>query len=323
MAQVKYCPACGKMLQPDAAYCYICGKKQMMPAIEELKADQSETALLKQDEGRQECAVAAEAPLKDAVPEVEPISVPEKPKVSEKHRTILPFKPVIVVDQPEESPFADSGPKPEETESLKPFVDEKPEEEPVEETNHGTEQISSEVTEKVSTGEHTAREIQEIKNEKPVFVPPYFPDAAIVTGAKTTVPDGKAQEPKVTVIDSQDKEEKKAKKRFPWFFTASWSLLLIGAGVWGYFLFFDYNYDYPIISEDVQRVVLYTVAVALLIYTLSLKLTLRRLKFLPALFLVLSFLVVFYFFCTIELIEGDTLHDLVVSWRNAFLTLFN
>ncbi len=319
MAQVKYCSACGKMLQPDAAYCYICGKKQMMPAIEELKADQSETALLKQDEGRQECAVAAEAPLKDAVSEVEPVSVPEKPKVSEKHRTILPFKPVIVVDQPEESPLSDTEEKLEKAEPIKPLEEEKFGGERPEEPKPNTELLSAEVVDTVKPTDSSVPGPQ----EKPLFIPPYFPDAAIVTGAKTTVPDGKAQEPKVTVIDSQDKEEKKAKKRFPWFFTASWSLLLIGAGVWGYFLFFDYSYDYPVISEDVQRVVLYTVAVALLIYTLSLKLTLRRLKFVPSLLLVLSFLVVFYFFCTIELIEGDILHDLVVSWRNAFLTLFN
>lgn len=106
------------------------------------------------------------------------------------------------------------------------------------------------------------------------------------------------------------------KKKFPWFFTVLWLILLLCVGIWAYFLFVDAGYDYPIITEDVQRLVLFTVASAFLIYTLSLKLSMRKLRAFPTVILVIAALVIFYFFCMVELTEGDWLHDIVSNITN-------
>jgi len=101
------------------------------------------------------------------------------------------------------------------------------------------------------------------------------------------------------------------KKKFPWFFTVLWLIMFTAVGFWGYLYFFYPNYDYPIFTEDAQRFVLFTVAVASLIYTLSLKLSMKKFKAVPAILMVVLGLVIFVFFCLIELQEGDLLHDMV------------
>ena len=73
------------------------------------------------------------------------------------------------------------------------------------------------------------------------------------------------------------------------------------------------DYDYPVLTEEAQRYVLLTAAIALVIYTLSLKLTMKKLRALPTIILVVFSLVVGYFFCTIELTDGDWLHDTVIN----------
>jgi len=101
------------------------------------------------------------------------------------------------------------------------------------------------------------------------------------------------------------------KKKFPWFFTVLWLIMLAAVGIWSYFYFVHPDYDYPIFTEDAQRFVLFTAAIASLIYTLSLKLSMKKLRAIPTVLLVILGLVIFVFFCLIELQEGDLLHDMV------------
>lgn len=101
------------------------------------------------------------------------------------------------------------------------------------------------------------------------------------------------------------------KKKFPWVFTVLWVLAAIAVGVWSYFVCIHPEYDYPVLTEDAQRWILLTVAIALLVYTLTLKLTMKKLKALPTVLLVIAALVVFYFFCMVELTDNDLLHDVL------------
>lgn len=92
-----------------------------------------------------------------------------------------------------------------------------------------------------------------------------------------------------------------------------WFILLVAVGIWAYFLLVSPDYDYPRFTEDAQRIALFTASIAALIYTLSLKLAMRRLKALPTVILVVLALAGFFFFCLVELQEGDFLHDTVAN----------
>ncbi len=109
------------------------------------------------------------------------------------------------------------------------------------------------------------------------------------------------------------------KKRFPWVFTVLWLIMTVAVGVWSYFVLLHPEYDFPVLTEDAQRYILLTAAIALIVYTLSLKLTMKKLKALPTVILVVASLVVFYFFCTVELTDGDWLHDTVTSITESIL----
>lgn len=102
------------------------------------------------------------------------------------------------------------------------------------------------------------------------------------------------------------------KKKFPWVFTILWLAMLAAVGVWAYFIFVAPNYDYPELTEDAQRFMLFTACVAALIYTLSLKLSVKKLKAIPTIILVLLAMVGFFFFCLVELTDGF-LHETVVN----------
>lgn len=110
-------------------------------------------------------------------------------------------------------------------------------------------------------------------------------------------------------------------KKFPLFFTFFWIMMVIVVASWGYFLFFDARYDYPRFTEDAQRLVLFTAAVAVLIYTFSLKLTMRKLKAFPTVVLVISALIIFYFFTIVELTDGDFLHELMTGITSRILSV--
>ncbi len=122
---------------------------------------------------------------------------------------------------------------------------------------------------------------------------------------------------------SQSLNAKKApgKKKFPWFFAVLWTILFIAVGGWGFYLYYLYSNggDFPQFTEDAQRIVLFTVSIALLIYTLSLKLTMKKLKAFPTVILILALLVIFYLFTMVELTDGDWLHDTVSEITDSIL----
>jgi hypothetical protein len=112
------------------------------------------------------------------------------------------------------------------------------------------------------------------------------------------------------------------KKKFPWFFTVLWLIMLAAVGIWGYFLLIDPNYNYPVFTPEAQRYVIFTAAVAVLIYTLSLKLAIKKLKAIPAILMVVFGLVIFVLFCMIELQEGNFLHDMVSDLVESVIPAF-
>ncbi len=109
------------------------------------------------------------------------------------------------------------------------------------------------------------------------------------------------------------------KKKFPWVFTILWIILLGAVGTWAYFLLIHPTYDYPKFTEDAQRIALFTACIAALIYTLSLKLTMKKLKALPTVIMILLALVGFFFFCMVELQDGDLLHDTISTFVESIL----
>ncbi len=120
---------------------------------------------------------------------------------------------------------------------------------------------------------------------------------------------------------SHDVKKDPKKKKFPWFFAVLWTILFIAVGGWGFYLYYLYSNggDFPQFTEDAQRIVLFTVSIALLIYTFSLKLTMKKFKAFPTIILVLALLVIFYLFSMVELTDGDWLHDTVSEITDSIL----
>ncbi len=111
----------------------------------------------------------------------------------------------------------------------------------------------------------------------------------------------------------ETKKSGKTKKKFPVFFTIVWIVLLASVVAWGFYFYSLYNAggDFPQFNEDAQRIVLYISSIFILIYTLSLKLSMKKLRAIPTVLLVIACIAVFYFFCMVELTDGDWLHDFV------------
>lgn len=121
------------------------------------------------------------------------------------------------------------------------------------------------------------------------------------------------QQPSYPQQAQQPEAPKKPKKRFPWVFTILWIGMLAFIGVW-VFLWFTYpESQNPInnLSVDTLRLMTPVVAVVLLIYTLNLKILVKKAKVIPTILLILSILFSVFMFLSFELIEGDWAHDLI------------
>ncbi|NMA66569.1 MAG: hypothetical protein GX957_10080, partial [Clostridiaceae bacterium] len=107
-------------------------------------------------------------------------------------------------------------------------------------------------------------------------------------------------------------------------FTVIWGILFIAVAAWGFYLYYLYvgEYDYPKFTEDVQRILLFSGAIFVLIYTISLKLSMKKFKVVPTIILVIACLVIFYFYCMVELQDGDLLHDFVSDITERVLPVF-
>lgn len=79
--------------------------------------------------------------------------------------------------------------------------------------------------------------------------------------------------------------------------------------MWGYYLYYLFmaGGDYPRLTEDAQRLLLFAGAVGILIYTLSLRLAVKKLKAVPTILLVISCLVIVYLF---SMVTGSSM----INW---------
>jgi len=217
-------------------------------------------------------------------------------------------------------------PQPDVTQQEPASVTQTPEEVQTAETKPAgqEEQINSEVKpEPAETVPETSPAAAPAEPEKPdtqqpqvTYAPPPQPQPAPQPVSQQPQPQYQqpAQQPQgapVTAAAQQEAPVKK-KKKFPWVFTILWLAMLAAVGVCAYFIFVAPNYDYPELTEDAQRFILFTACVAALIYTLSLKLAMKKLRAIPTIILVVLTIVGFFFFCLIELTDGF-LHETVVN----------
>jgi len=110
----------------------------------------------------------------------------------------------------------------------------------------------------------------------------------------------------------------KKKKKFPWVFTILWIAMLAFIGIWVYLWTTYPSSENPIntildedIIIDVIRVMVPVISAILLIYTLFLKLAVKKLKVVPTILLIIFFLLSAFMFLSFELVEGDWAHDLI------------
>jgi len=117
---------------------------------------------------------------------------------------------------------------------------------------------------------------------------------------------------------SQPVAPKKPKKKFPWVFTIVWIVMLAFIGVWVY-LWTTYpvsqNPLTTVLDTDVAidfiRVIVPVISAILLIYTLFLKISVKKLKVIPTILLIIFFLASVFMFLSFELVEGDWPNDLI------------
>lgn len=107
----------------------------------------------------------------------------------------------------------------------------------------------------------------------------------------------------------------KPRKRFPWVFAILWAGMLVFVCVWVY-LWFTYpnpEINNPLynLTADTFRILAPVVTIILMIYTLNLKIVVKKLKVIPTIILILTLLFSVFMFLSFELVEGDWAHDLI------------
>ncbi|MCX7771568.1 MAG: hypothetical protein N2376_00460 [Clostridia bacterium] len=285
MSEVKYCPSCGTVLSLSAVFCHSCGHKQKVVSKEEAiqQAETKETGSELKTENTME---SHESHIDKAV-----VSL------------VNPVGTVKQDDRPVQASTQEQKPASEAAPSVHINM-------PSESHNPSTQQdpVSQ-------TAAQTAQKpvLAPQATVQPYHTAPMAPVSATQhTSSMAQAPVQPTQQPYCGpngIPVAQTAPQAAAKKKFPWFFFALWFILFIGVGIWAYYFFIDAGYDYPKFTEDAQRIVLFTVAVGMLIYTLSLKLSVKKLKALPLVILIVGSLIIFYLFCMVEMMDGDPLHD--------------
>lgn len=292
MSDVKFCSSCGTRLSVTALFCHNCGQKQEILSQSEPKAAYENTEqsfindnLVKSvDESSKTETISDDAVINEGLSSNESkilsetlVNTTEEP-LSESDINVEPK----YVEEIAKASSAPAGPI-----TVEP------------DTQPQSQEISETVDQKMAHN-YPQPQVQQPNTYQPqsqtLMQPQYN---------QTSTPQQEAQ----TQQGGTDKAVKK--KKFPWFFSALWLIMFVAVGVWAYMFFIHPTYKYPILTEDAQRYVIFTVAVASLVYTLSLKLTMKKLKAIPSILIVLLGLVIFYFFCMVELQDGDILHDAI------------
>ena len=277
MSDFKFCDSCGNKLSMTALFCSKCGQKQEPVSVPES---------VPQPEEKEQEPINAQVSEENITSDISAI---EEEQITNDE----PINETTI----EETELADQI-----SESDAEKIDESVTEPILAETDSPVKSETAEPATQQPQNTYTQPVQQPIQQPQPAAQPqpqpqyqsPYYPQSVQTSGTQ----------PQTEVVK---------KKKFPWIFTALWFILLVAVGVWAYFLLVHPTYDYPRFTEDAQRIALFTAAIAALIYTLSLKLTMRKLKALPTVILVLLALAGFFFFCLVELQEGEFLHDAVVN----------
>lgn len=277
MSDIKFCDSCGNKISITALFCPKCGQKQeTIPVLEAAAPIES----IEQD------ATSVTQVVKDDIDFIQEQAFEETVNnentfdASNSVDTINDFENPIAepVNESVVEPVKADSTIPVENEVVKPEVPQ-----------------SQQSTYIPQPQQQTIHQPQVPQQPQPQYQQPYYP-----------------QNTQAPVVQSPAETVKK--KKFPWIFSLLWFILLVAVGVWAYFLLVDPNYDYPRFTEDAQRIALFTAAIAALIYTLSLKLTMRKLKALPTVIMIILALVGFFFFCLVELQDGEFLHDAVSTF---------
>lgn len=290
MSDVKFCDSCGSSLSAGALFCHNCGQKQKVIEEKEISAT---------DENYSGETIVATPinvePENENNEDKEDNGVDSTDLVNESEENVEYNKAedVSIVEEPEKITFTEPEP-------VNAITDNQQQEQKPDDSK-------SQVTYQPQP--------QPIYQQPPVpQQTPYVQQAPVAQQAPYyQQASGAQQAPMAAPVK---------KKKFPWFFTVLWLIMLAAVGVWAYLFFVHPTYDYPIFTEDAQRLVLFTAAIAVLIYTLSLKLSMKKLKAIPAILMVIFGLIIFILFSMIELQDGDFLHDMVSNLVESVIPAF-
>lgn len=273
MSDIKFCPSCGTSLSVNAVFCHNCGQKQNVTTEPEPIPEAKAT---EPEAVEQTAPPAEEQPAESKIP---PQANNVQPEVKLQDTYVTPetlTKPApIQVEQPSASQVAQPSAPQADPQPVNPPQPQSAYQKPASAYPQPTQQP-------YQPGQQPYQPVQQ------PYQQPYYPQNPMPQQARPT-----------------------PAKKFPWFFTLLWLVLLAGVGVWGYFLFLYENYPKPLFTEDAQRIVIFVASAFVLLYTLSLKLSVKKLKILPTIILILCALVGFYLFSMIELVDGDWLHDAI------------
>lgn len=103
---------------------------------------------------------------------------------------------------------------------------------------------------------------------------------------------------------------------FPFF----WITMLVFILIWIY-CFLDPSYEQPEITVDTIRILTLAISIVLLIYTITIRLITKKLKFIPTILLIIFFLLSLFMYSSFELIPGDKVHDVLSPITNSIFQI--
>lgn len=309
MSDVKFCDSCGTGLSLNAMFCHKCGQKQVVLGENELPATEENI-------NREPIS---DSTMNNVEPETEKIEVAGEDNISTNEpQPEAKDEEAVVVEN------GDSAVEAGENYELKQVED-------ILQAEDQQEKVI--VTEPINTIPDNLQQEQKpvipqpaiTYQEQPQPQPQYQSQPSYQQGPMLQQAPYIQQVPatqQAPYVHQADPIPSAKKKRFPWFFTVLWLIMLAVVSIWGYFLLIDPNYKYPMFTPEAQRYVIFTVAVAVLIYTLSLKLSIKKLRAIPAILMIVLGLIIFILFSMIELQEGNFLHDTVSNLVESVIPAF-
>lgn len=324
MSDMKFCDSCGTSLSADAMFCHNCGKKQA--AVVESEIPATDESNIQEPISATSINIAEPEKSEDAV-EYEPSSSEAQPEHKDEDTNGEDNMDNSSNDSEgnnENELMQAEGISQTEDQSEKIILTE-----PVITVQNDYQQVEESVEPQLKDTYQSQSQSQPQPVYQQTYVTQQTPNAQQTSAAQQApyVQQAPAaqQAPYVHQAPAAPQAapvQTPKKKKFPWFFTVLWLIMFAAVGIWGYFLLVDPNYKYPIFTSEAQRYVLFTVAVAVLIYTLSLKLSMKKLKVIPTILMVLFGVLIFILFCMVELKDGNFLHDMVSNLVESVIPAF-